>query len=160
VKRIVLALAVAGTVLALTAGTALAQATIVEKSNVKVPLDRVVENSCTGELIQLTGDLHMLIQVTEDADGGLHVRTHSQPQGVSGTGLSSGTTYRGVGVNQRVVYVPPESLLKVHTLVSRFYFVSEGPSENLLVSDTVHVTFNADHEPTVDFVHADIRCAG
>jgi hypothetical protein len=111
-----LALAVVGTTLALAAGMALAQATT-DTFNEKVPLDQVVDNPCTGEQIRVTGALHILFHVTEDANGGLHVQTHFQPRGVSGTGLESGTRYRGVGVTRTGVYIAPGGLRET-TLVA------------------------------------------
>jgi hypothetical protein len=158
VKRLVLALAVVGTTLALAAGMALAQATT-DTFNEKVPLDQVVDNPCTGEQIRVTGALHILFHVTEDANGGLHVQTHFQPRGVSGTGLESGTRYRGVGVTRTGVYIAPGGLRET-TLVDRFYFVSKGPSPNMLQKATIHVTFNANGEPTAELVRLETKCAG
>jgi hypothetical protein len=51
-----------------------------------------------GELVELSGPLHMLFHVTEDANGGIHVKSHVQPQGISGVGMSTGTKYQGTGV--------------------------------------------------------------
>lgn len=92
--------------LALAAGMTLAQATT-DTSNERVPLDLTVDNPCTGEPLYLTGELHILFQFTEDANGGVHVQTQFQPQGASGTELVSGEQYRGVGVTRDEIYFPP-----------------------------------------------------
>jgi hypothetical protein len=158
VKRLVFLLAVVGTTLALAAGMALAQATT-DKFNEKVPLNQIVFNPCTGEPLQLTGELHILFLVTNDANGGFHVQTQFQPQGVSGTGLVSGEQYRGVGVT-REEFNAQQGELREYTLVDRFYLVSTGPSENMLATTTIHVTFNANGEPTAELVRLDTKCAG
>src|SRR5918994_841947 len=144
VKRLVLLLAVVGMTLALAAGMALAQATTFT-SNEKVPLDLVDTNPCTGEPVHFTGELHILFHVTEDANGGLHVQSQFQPAGVSGTGLVSGEQYRGVGVTRDEAYLPPGELRET-TFINRFYFVTTGPSDNMLATTTIHVTFNANGE--------------
>jgi hypothetical protein len=158
VKRLVLSLVVMGTALALAAGMALAQATT-ETFNEKVPLDLVADNPCTGEPVHLTGQLHILFHITEDANGGFHVQAHFQPQGVSGTGLVSGEQYRGVGVTRDGAYFPPGELRET-TFVDRFYFISKGPSANMLAKATIHVTFNANGEPTAEVIRVDLKCAG
>jgi hypothetical protein len=157
-KRLVLSLAVVGMTLALAAGMALAQATT-DTFNEKVPLNLIVDNPCTGEPLQLTGELHILFLVTNDANGGFHVQTQFQPQGVSGTGLVSGEQYRGVGVT-REEFNAQQGELREYTLVDRFYLVSMGPSDNLLATTTIHVTFNANGEPTAELVRLDTKCAG
>jgi hypothetical protein len=157
-KRLVLSLVVVGTTLALAAGMALAQAAT-DTFNETVPLDEIFDNPCTGEPVHLTGELHILFHVTEDANGGFHVQTHFQPQGVSGTGLVSGEQYRGVGVTRDEFYFPPEELRET-TFIDRFYFVSKGPSENMLATTTTHVTFNANGEPTAELFRLEIKCAG
>ncbi len=158
-RRLVLSLAVVGTALALATGVALAQATT-DTFNEKVPIDEVFDNPCTDEPVRLTGNLHILFHVTEDAKGGFHVQLHFQPQGVSGTGLESGEQYRGVGVTRQGFYFPPEEGLREFTVVDRFIIVSKGPSENLLAATTIHVTFNANGEPTAEVFRVRIRCAG
>ena len=157
-KRLVLSLAVVGMTLALAAGMALAQATT-DTFNETEPLENVVDNPCTGEPLLLTGELHILFHVTEDANGGFHVQTHFQPQGVSGTGLVSGEQYRGVGVTRDAAYFPPGELRET-TFIDRFYFVSKGPSENMLATTTTHVTFNANGEPTAELFRLEIKCVG
>jgi hypothetical protein len=159
VKRLVLSLAVMGTALALAAGMALAQAST-DTFNEKVPFNLVAENRCTGEPVRFTGNLLIVFHVTEDAKGGIHVQEHFQPQGVSGTGLESGEQYRAVGVTRRDLYIAPGEEVREFTIVSRFYLVSNGPSENMLVAATTHVTFNAKGEPTAELLRVRTKCAG
>jgi hypothetical protein len=158
-KRLVLSLAVVGMTLALAAGMALAQATT-DTFNETEPLDGlIVDNPCTGEPLLLTGELHILFHVTNDANGGLHVQTQFQPQGASATGQVSGEQYRGVGVTRDEAYFPSEELRET-TFIDRFYFVSTGPSDNMLATTTTHVTFNANGEPTADLFRLELKCAG
>jgi len=157
-KRLVLLVAVVGTTLALAAGMALAQATT-DTFTEKVPVDTTLINDCTEEAVQLTGDVNFLFHVTEDANGGLHVQLHTSAQGITGTGLESGTQYRVVGVTRDEYYFGPGET-REETYVNSVRLVSNGSSDNLLVTQIFHVTFNANGEPTVELVREDIQCAG
>ena len=162
-KRLILLLAVMGTTLALAAGMALAQATT-DRYNVKVSFDEIEDptifNSCTDEPVLLTGELHFLITQTEDANGGLYVQEHAQAQGVSGTGLESGTQYRLVGVSrQEDFYFAPGERREV-TVVNESHIISKGSSDNLLTHCTIHMTFNANGEPTAELTQIETECAG
>jgi hypothetical protein len=159
VKRLVLSLAVMVTALALAAGVALAQANT-GKFSVTVPIDEVAENPCTGELVHFTGNLRILGHFTQDANGGVHLHSSVQPRGISGTGLESGTRYRGVGVSRSGVYFPPGEEPRQFTIVSRFHVVSEGSSDNWIEKLTIHVTVSANGELTAEVVRFTSRCVG
>src|SRR3712207_3171926 len=45
----------------------------------RLPVDFVVENPCQGELVALSGQVHMLVHTTEDAKGGIHVHNQFNP---------------------------------------------------------------------------------
>jgi hypothetical protein len=162
-KRLVLLVAVVGTTLALAAGMALAQATTVT-SNETVPVNQLAINTCTepDEFVLLTGELHLLSHITEDANGGLHVQTHFQPKGggLSGTAEGSGTQYKAVGVTREGFYIAPGEESRETTFVSRFQLISNGPSDNFLVEFTTHVTVNANGEVTAVVDDAEIKCVG
>src|SRR5262249_12949307 len=56
----------------------------------------ITEDACGNEFT-VSGDLHDLFHVTIDDTGGLHLDTHDNPQGISGTDLA-GNKYQGTGV--------------------------------------------------------------
>src|SRR5215469_10821335 len=68
------------------------------------PIDLPVFIPCAadgqGEYVELTGELHDLFHVTNNAAGGFSIKNHDDPQGVSGTGLTTGDKYQGTGVTQ------------------------------------------------------------
>jgi hypothetical protein len=156
-KRLVLLLTVMGTTLALAAGMALAQANTVTFTE-KQPFNQTIINPCTQEEVQLTGEFLFLFHVTEDPNGGLHVQQHGSAKGITGTG-ESGTQYRLVGVTREEFYFPPGETREA-TVVNRFHVVTPGPSDNFLFDQTIHVTFNANGEPTVVLIREDTKCAG
>ena len=85
------------------AAVARAQATTVT-TNEQIPFSQLVFVPCAdsgaGELILISGTLHVLSHVTIDAQGGLHAKIHFQPQGATGVGLTTGDTYHATGVTQ------------------------------------------------------------
>jgi hypothetical protein len=91
-------------VLAAVAAVALATANLAQaavSSNVSVPLATSTFVPCAnggaGEVVSLTGSLHILATVTLDSAGGVHGTLLFNPQGVSGVGSVSGARYRVVG---------------------------------------------------------------
>src|SRR5205823_4137988 len=94
---VLIALAVAG---ALGAATA-AQAEVVSNTTFPINLSVFVPcaNGGAGEVVDLSGSLHDLVTATIN---GNHVsgKFHDNPQGVTGTGETTGAKYQGTGVTQ------------------------------------------------------------
>lgn len=136
-----------------------AQATTVT-TNEQVPITVFAFVPCAndgaGELVVLTGTLHVLTHVTIDDQGGLHVKQHFQPQGLSGVGLTTGDTYRGTGVTQTEFNATAAT---EQTSINNFRIIGQGPDNNFLVHSTFHVTVNANGEVTtvVDNFSAECR---
>jgi hypothetical protein len=107
-----------------------------------------------GELVVLEGDLHVLLSITQN-DNHLSVKSHSQPQGISGTGLSTGDTYQGTGVTQDQFTT---GLGVTFTFVNNFRIIGEGPGNNILVHETFHVTINANGEVTATVDNFSVEC--
>ncbi|MGH9895610.1 MAG: hypothetical protein ACREA0_27235 [bacterium] len=57
------------------------------------PLVGTLSSPCTGELIAFTGNMHVLIGQFVDGTGALEITLDSNFQGVTGTGLFTGTRY-------------------------------------------------------------------
>jgi hypothetical protein len=146
-----------GAILTLTATPPPARAEVV--TNVSVPFFFPVIVPCAnggaGEVVLLTGDLHMLLRITADNNGGLHVKMHVQPQGVSGVGMTTGAKYQATGVAQE------EFNVKVgieDTFVNNFRIIGQGPGNNLLVHENAHFTINANGDVTASVDNFSIDC--
>jgi hypothetical protein len=129
-------------------------------TNIRIPIDITVFIPCAaggaGEFVELTGDLHVLFATTQNANGGFHVKTHFQPQGVSGIGLTTGDKYQGTGVTQEEFNV---NAGEQDTFVNNFNIIGQGPGNNALVHENTHVTVNPDGTVTasVDNFSADCK---
>jgi hypothetical protein len=60
-----------------------------------LPFDRVLVNECNGELVELSGRLHVTWRADETG-----FSSQVNYQNVSGRGLRTGTTYRASGMDQ------------------------------------------------------------
>jgi hypothetical protein len=108
-----------------------------------------------GELVVLEGNLHVLISITENANH-LSIKTHSQPQGISGTGLSTGDKYQGTGVTQD--HFTTGLGAETFTFVNNFRIIGQGPGNNFLVHETFHVTINANGVVTAVVDNFSVEC--
>lgn len=131
--------------------------------NVKVPLSGFgvfvpCANDGAGEVVTLSGTLHLLVHVTIDAHGGVHVKSHAQPQGVSGIGELTGAKYQGTGVTQDHTNIGAAGLPYTFTFVNNFRIIGQGPGNNSTVHENVHVTINANGEVTASVDNFRARC--
>ena len=139
---------------ALTFSAFSAQAAV--QTNVSVPVSITVDIPCAGETVELNGNLHILFLLTADAAGGLLLKAHFQPQGISGFGLTTGVKYQATGETQE------ETHLKVlpfeDTFVNNFKIIGQGPGNNLLIHENFHITVNGRGIVTVLHDNASVNC--
>lgn len=147
-------------VLIISLGVAQAQAKATRfTENVVQPIDLLVFVPCAaggvGEYVELTGTLHILFVTTIDDRGGFHSKYHFQPQGITGTGVTTGDKYQGTGVTQGTFNgkVGFEA-----TDVNNFNIIGQGPGNNFMVHTTFHVTVNANGTLTTFVDQARIVC--
>jgi hypothetical protein len=146
-----------GALSAVSANTASAQATQFT-DNEFVPF-QLFAVGC-GDVIEVTGTLHVLFHITFDAGGGVTVKEHFQPQGATGVGLVSGATYQAVGETQDTSTDNGPGPLFEFTFVNNFKMISRGTTANYLVHDTIRLTVNSNGEVTADVVNSSEECRG
>ena len=135
--------------------SASAQATAITE-NLQFPIAFVVFVPCAnggaGEIVSLSGTLHEVFHITFDANGGVHVKIHDQPQAIRGFGQASGAKYQATGVTQQ------QSNTNPLTFVNNFRIIGQGPGNNFLVHQVFHVTVNANGAVTALFDRASAEC--
>ena len=156
-RKSLLSVAVAAACLIWAAPTG-AAATSVTTSRI-FQLDVVVFVPCAnggaGEEVALSGPIHDLFHLTFDGAGGVTLKVLDNRQNVSGTGLTTGTSYRGTGGTQAGDNVKVGETL---TNVNTFQVIGQGPGNNFLVHDNFHVTVNADGTVTADHDNFSVDC--
>lgn len=117
--------------------------------NAKEWTDMIVDIPCSGDVLQLTGYLHVLMTWTVDENGGVHGKIQFQPMKLMGeviSGPNVGAKYNGTGgtldnFNGRVG--------ETYTYVNNFLMIGRGSAPNYKVHETFHITINADGDPIV-----------
>ena len=104
--------------------------------------------------MDLAGPLHTLITFTINGNNFSGV-FHFQPQGISGTGETTGDKYQATGVTQESFKTSLQNGQANLTFVNNFRIIGQGPGNNFLVHETLHITANADGTLTV--FHDDFR---
>jgi hypothetical protein len=135
----------------------LAQAAV--SSNVSVPLATSTFVPCAnggaGEVVTLTGSLHILATATFDAAGGVHGTLLFNPQGVSGVGSVSGARYRGTG---ETVSTFSGNVGAASTLVNNFRIIGAAGAGSLQVHENVTVVVNANGTLSTSIDHVSVTC--
>lgn len=108
-----------------------------------------------GEIVDLSGPLHILFVTVIDDQGNYHLKTHYQPQGISGTGETTGATYQATGETQdsfngKIGYE--------YTFVNNFKIIGQGTGNNFLVHENIHITVNANDTLTAYVDNFSVEC--
>jgi hypothetical protein len=115
-------------------------------------------NGGAGEVVEAVGRIHRLMTSVVTPTGKVTVKTHSQPQGLTGVGLTTGDKYQATGVTQETdVFVPPFPFVAAFT--NNFRFIGPGPNNNLLIHEVFHITVNANGTFTVFDDHFSVECS-
>jgi hypothetical protein len=128
-------------------------------TNMTVPLNQTVFNPCTSDLIAFTGNIHIVVAMTPDASGGFHFHADVNVSGVTGVGVPSGITYHGVGGDWVEFNAKPPFPVAA-TFTNVFGLISTGSSPNFVVTETLHMTVNADGTMTANVARFSITCNG
>ena len=110
-----------------------------------------------GEVVDLSGPLHTLISATVNGNN-VSGYFHFQPQGISGTGETTGAKYQATGVTLQSFKASLQNGQANLTFVNNFRIIGQGPGNNYLVHETMHLTINADGTLTVLFDNLSIDC--
>jgi len=122
-------------------GVWLVHAAVVE--NDTIPFDQTLVIDCNNDgifddVIELQGELHVLVTSTTDKNGGVHTTLSAQPVDVWGVGAITGDTYHAVGLTRQTVNATGDN--GEFTYVNNFHIVGHGSGINYKVHETAHMT--------------------
>ena len=154
------ALAVVGLIaIGMLASTTAAQAAVI--ANTTQPISSTVLVPCAngglGEFVDLSGNLHHLVTYTLN---GSTVRgtEQFQPEGVSGVGETTGSSYVGTGVTRNEFTGGLSNGRFEMTFVNNFRMIGLGGAPNYLVHETSHVTIASDGAVTATVENLNVDC--
>jgi hypothetical protein len=110
-----------------------------------------------GEIVDLSGPLHTLISSTINGNN-VSGRFHFQPQGISGFGETTGDKYQATGVTQQTFKTSLQNGQANLTFVNNFRIIGQGPGNNFLVHENLHINVNANGTLTVFHDNFSIDC--
>lgn len=153
-----LAVLAAGVVLGCAGSASAAPAGGPVNVTIKIPAD-VRPNPCSpGDVIVLSGVMHILIFTRADGSGGYHVDNQVQLHG-SGTSLGTGVQYVGHDSSLHSFYAgAPFPVADTTTYSTGLH--GRGPTDDFVMEVTIHTTVNANGEATAMPVKVDLKCVG
>jgi len=125
--------------------------------NTSVPFAALVGIPCAPDIALISGELHVLISQEVDSNGGIHLKSHFQPQGIDGVGLLTGDKYQATGVTQEHTNDHSGNAFE-DTFVNNFRIIGQGIGNNFLVHTTFHVTVDANGVVTADVLNSSVDC--
>jgi hypothetical protein len=128
--------------------------------NMSVPIEPFAvfvpcANGGAGEVIDLSGALHVLMTFTMDGHGGVHGSFQFQPQGVTAVGESTGDIYHAAGLTRGDFNT---TVGDENTFVNNFLMIGPGPGNNLLLHGLAHMTINANGTLTASVDRISFEC--
>ncbi len=113
---------------------------------------------CGGEEVVFSGEAHFVIHENFDDQGGVHLTFHMNYQRSTATGVTTGTRYVIKESSTTSSYV--SSLPATFTTIINGNLIGQGPAGNTGFHLVLHMTLNANGEPTSDVFIEDVRCNG
>jgi hypothetical protein len=110
-----------------------------------------------GEIVDLSGPLHTSVSATINGNN-VSGKFHFQPQGISGTGETTGDKYQATGVTQQTFKTSLQNGQANLTFVNNFRIIGQGPGNNFLVHENLHINVNANGTLTVSHDNFSIDC--
>jgi len=119
----------------------------------------VQTNPCfPTDVVNLSGDIHIVITTTADSSGGYHVVNQLNSQ-LSGASITTGTKYVNSENQGEDWYArPPFPAIDTHTY--DFVLISQSNTDNYVLHMTMHETVNADGVPTATVDYFSMDCQG
>jgi hypothetical protein len=154
----VVALLIAVPLAFLAFGVTPAQASNVVNATFHVPAS-VQTNPCfMTDVVNLSGDIHVVITTTAAGNGSYRLNNHLNSQ-LKGVSITTGTKYVNSENQEDESYVRPP-YPTVHTHTYDFLLLSQSNTPNYVLHMTMHETVNANGVPTATVDNFSMDCQG
>jgi hypothetical protein len=122
-------------------------------TNLRLPIDLPgfipCANGGRGDLVTLSGNLHMLATVTTTSNN-LHVKLLFNPQGISGVSAITGDKYQGTGASENDLNAANPAFPLTETTINNFRIIGQGAGNNVVLHEVAKFTINANDAVTVN----------
>jgi hypothetical protein len=154
----VLGLLLAVPLVVLAIGVQPATAANVVNTTIHVPAQVEINPCYPLDVVNLSGDIHVVITTTTDGKGGYHVTNKLNSQ-LSGVSITTGTKYVNAEEKEDEWYARPP-FPAIHTHTYDFLLVSQSNTPNYVLHMTMHETVNAQGVPTATADNFSMDCQG
>jgi hypothetical protein len=148
---------VGATCLALLAAPA-ARAETVVNTTFHVPAQVEINPCFPADVVNLSGDIHVVITTTAAANGSYRANNHLNSQ-LSGTSITTGTRYVNSENKDDEWYARPP-FPAVHTQTYDFLLLSQSSTPNYVLHMTMHETVTANGVPAATVDRFSMDCQG
>jgi hypothetical protein len=119
----------------------------------------VMVNPCApGDVVNLNGNIHVVITTTSDGNGGYHVDNHLNSH-LRGRSITTGLKYSSSETNNEEWYARPP-FPAVHSHEYNFELISSTGVDNYILKMTMHETVTANGTPTAVVDNYRMECRG
>jgi hypothetical protein len=139
-------------------GTRPASAATVVNYTVHVPANVQISPCTPGDVVNLNGDIHIVITSTTNRAGSYRMNDLLNSQ-FSGASIVTGTKYVN-SENQNDTWYAKPPFPVVHTTTYSFELVSQSGTPNYVMYMTMHTTVTANGKPTATFDNFRMGCQG
>ncbi len=119
-----------------------------------VALNREASNPCTGEVVLLSGTIHVAVFQDDNQS-----RIHTNWQDVTGVGLLTGTIYQANEATRMYQVARPSGSTSFVLQDERTLISKGGDLQNFIFREYFEMTFYPDKPPTIK-EHGETKCAG
>lgn len=154
--RVIMVLLVMATVAVLSPSPARAENVV--NVTFHVPAQIEINPCAPGDIVNLNGDIHVVIASTSDGAGGYHMKMHLNSQ-LSGVSITTGTRYVNSENNEDEWYARAP-FPAIHTNTYDFLLISRSGTDNYVLHMTMHETVNANGVPTATVDRFSMDCKG
>jgi hypothetical protein len=154
----VVALLIAVPLAFLAFGVTPAQASNVVNVTIHVPAQVEISPCVPGDVVNLSGDIHIVITTTLASSGNYRVNNHLSSK-LKGISITTGTKYVN-STNSDEEWFAGAPFPAVHTHTYDFLLVSKSGTDNYVLHMTMHETVNANGVPTATVDNFSMDCKG
>jgi hypothetical protein len=115
-------------------------------------------NGGAGEIVRVSGTLHLLMHVTITPAGRTLLRGLGQAQGMIGVGETTGDVYRSSIASGFVDARFDDAFPIAFTELVNIRLIGPGPDNNLMLHETFHLTVNADGSIIAETFNRNLTC--
>ena len=139
------------------AGSAAAEVQENDRIPVEIVQDIPCANGGAGEIVTLTGELHVIIKFQINGNV-VRGSFHYQPDNVIGYGSVSGNRYEAVGVTSGSFRTTVRDGEAVVSTINNFRIVGQGPGNDFEVHENVRVALHPSGDFSVIVGHSGATC--